>query len=213
MLRFADCTGVDYKISSVSHFTDKSVIRMHKTIPVFLLMCCLSCSDQPPKLDRLTYASEFSAVLVSKDGKCLFTSHPNGDVRIWHLSNNLRDTDSKDIPQDIRRQSGRTAIALSPDGRTLALGGPDNKIRLWEVTTNQEPTLLGLHSKEVKAVAFTRDGNSLLSAGLDQVVKVWNLETKTYKDLPHGHSKGVLVLVVSPDGKTFATATEDEIKI
>jgi RNA polymerase sigma factor (sigma-70 family) len=159
-------------------------------------------------------------ILVSADGRQLFTTDQDGDLHIW-------DTSGGKSPRRIVGGIERGVVA-SPDGRFLAWavkgvhGG--SRIRLYDVAGQRDIDRFPTFTDDASVAAFLPDGKTLLTLGRGDgtVVRFWEVESgkerrsftvvpKSDPKLPAaGRARGGLPfytarrVALSPDGKTLA---------
>jgi RNA polymerase sigma factor (sigma-70 family) len=107
-------------------------------------------------------------VLLSADGRTLFTADPEGLV-IWDVT---AEKEVRKLPVKWPR------MAVTPDGKGLVT--TDGQLQYWDLATGKpaypDNADLG-HVGEVTALAFEASGKRLVTAGLDDSVRVWDLGT------------------------------------
>jgi WD40 repeat protein len=130
-------------------------------------------------------------VVVSADGRSLFTTDQDGDLYVWHAAGGKS-------PRRIGGGIERGMVA-SPDRRFLAWTVPDvhgnSRIKLYDVAAERfiDPVL---HSSEgfsviggaATVVAFLPDGKSLLTLGSPATFRLWDLpsgqERRSFAAIP-----------------------------
>src|SRR5262249_3853649 len=115
-------------------------------------------------------------ILVSADGRSLFTTDQDGDLHVW-------DTAGGKSPRRIAGGIERGVVA-SPDGRFLAWAGKGvsggNRLWLYDVAGQRVIDRFGVWAIEDCAAAFLPDGKALLTlshAEEPAVVGIWDVES------------------------------------
>jgi WD40 repeat protein len=149
------------------------------------------------------------SVLISPDGKTLFSGSDDKTIEIWELSSGKL----------IRTLTGHThfvySLAISPDGKTLFSASGDNTIKIWHWGNGEQLRTLNGNSGCVYALAISPDGQKLVNGGADNTIKIWKLSNLS-SDLRTltGHSETIFSLAISRDGKTLISGSNDKtIKI
>jgi RNA polymerase sigma factor (sigma-70 family) len=162
--------------------------------------------------------STVEQILVSADGRSLFTTDQDGGLYLW-------DTAGGKSPRRIVGGVERGVVA-SPDGRFLAWtvqhvhGG--RLIRLYDVAGQRVIDRFPIFIDDACVAAFSPDGKTLLTLGSngESVVRLWDIESakerRSFTVAPNaGRSAGVPFYTprraaLSPDGKTLAIGIEWE---
>ncbi len=164
--------------------------------------------------------SAVGQIVVSADGRSLFTTDRDGDLYLW-------DAAGGKAPRRIAGGIERGIVA-SPDGRFLAWAGKDaksggNRLWLYDVAGRRVIDRFGAWAIEDSVVGFLPDGKTLLTlshAGEPAVVRLWDVESGT-KGRSFAVEPDALLLsqssvfttrraVLSPDGRTLAIGLEWE---
>ena len=121
------------------------------------------------------------SVTFSSDDQYLASSHYNGEVKVWNVSDwELLHT----IPR-----AGDYDIAFSPDGKMIAGTGAGN-VNLWWVEDGTRVARLPGPAGWAHPVDFSHDGAFLAVGAEDGVVRVWRINMS----LAEGRGDGVRIL-------------------
>jgi eukaryotic-like serine/threonine-protein kinase len=151
------------------------------------------------KLLPLEYESIVWSVAFSPDGRWLVSTHGDGSILIWDITN-------RELEANLRQHSGGVrAIAFSPDGKRLATTSEDHSVILWDASGRKE-AVFNEHKTRVAAVAFSQDGRWVISA--DQSGKL------IFRDLIGGETRVITppeegpsyCVAISPEGRFVATS-------
>ncbi len=162
--------------------------------------------------------SAVEQILVSADGRSLFTTDQDGDLYLW-------DTAGGKSPRRIVGGVERGVVA-SPDGRFLAWtvkhihGG--RLIRLYDVAGQRVLDRFPIFTDDACVVAFLPDGKTLLTLGSGDgsVVRLWDVESgkerRSFSVAPNPLLSTGLPFytprraALSPDGQTLAIGLDWE---
>ena len=108
------------------------------------------------------------SVTFSPDDRYLASSHYNGEVKVWNVSD-------WELLRTIQR-AGDYDIAFSPDGRMIA-GTGDASVNLWWVEDGTKVAELPGPTGWKHPVDFSHDGTSLAVGGEDGIVRLWRINT------------------------------------
>ena len=121
------------------------------------------------------------AVTFSSDNRYLASSHYNGEIKVWNVSNwELLHT----IPR-----AGDYDIAFSPDGKMIVGTGNEN-VNLWWVEDGTNVANLAGPAGWAHPVDFSHDGAAFAVGAEDGIVRVWRIDTS----LADGRGDGVRIL-------------------
>jgi eukaryotic-like serine/threonine-protein kinase len=137
------------------------------------------------------------SLILSTDGKRMFTGSYDGIIKIWDLDIN------REIMTLRGRASGVASLALSVDGKRLDAGGHDGKILVWNLadTENKLPMIGPRHGATILRWLAAPDGKRMFSGSADHTIKVWDLEGKRPNVTLRGHKAEIRGLALAPDGK------------
>jgi WD40 repeat protein len=163
--------------------------------------------------------SAVEQILVSADGRSLFTTDRDGGLHVW-------DTAGGKPPRRIAGGIER-GVAASPDGRFLAWAsrerGGGNRMWLYDVAGRRAVDRFGVWAIDDCVAAFLPDGKAVLTlshAEEPAVVRLWDVESGK-KERSFAVPRNALLLnwvpvfttrrvTLSPDGKTLAIGIEWE---
>ncbi len=146
------------------------------------------------------------SITVSADGQWLAAGTPNGEVRLWNVSDN-----QSPHGQFYKDNGGWVdSVAISSDGQWFAYDD-ENTVKLWHVSGDQSLAHIYEHESEVSGIAFSNDNQWLASRISNGVVKLWNVSGD--RSLAHtytGHDSGDEGLVVfSSDSQWLASGSSN----
>jgi RNA polymerase sigma factor (sigma-70 family) len=163
--------------------------------------------------------STVEQILVSADGRSLFTTDQDGDLLVW-------DTAGGKPPRRVAGKIERGVVA-SPDGRLLAWasreGGGGSRMWLYDVADRRVIDRFGVWAIDDCVAAFLPDSKAVLTlshAEEPAVVRLWDVESGK-KGRSFAVPREALLLnwvpvftnrraALSPDGKTLAIGVEWE---
>lgn len=149
------------------------------------------------------HALPIRALIVSADGKRLFSGSSDKNIRIWNLERRNR------FLTIAAHADAVNALAISRNGEILASGSSDKTIRLWLLPRGQRLLTIAGHDGAVNALTISPDNQRLVSGSSDKTIKIWDLNTGRLVRTLSGHRAGVLSVAISPDGKTLASGSSD----
>jgi len=171
----------------------------------------------------------FSALVISPDGKWIASRTYDQVIRIWDAATGK---ETQQIAEQAPAANGATigfigsgygypTLGFSPDGTTLlSLAGPvrgdenrrrefmptNNVVRLWDVSTGRLVRRFDQSTNAILSFAFAPDGRTIATSCMDNTIHLWEtasgkvrLQTKT----PTPGNVGLVQF--SPDGKTLAS--------
>jgi RNA polymerase sigma factor (sigma-70 family) len=165
-------------------------------------------------------------VLVSADGRSLFTTDQDGDLYLW-------DTAGEKTPRRIAGSIKR-GFVVSPDGQFLAWADKGAKggsqVRLYDIAGRRLIDRFPTFADDASVVAFLPDGKTLVTLGCGEeraTVRLWDVnsgtERRSFEAGPKSPAKRPGIrrsgswpfyttrrAALSPDGKTLAIGTEWE---
>ena len=171
---------------------------------------------------RNAHAEGVTALVVSPDGKSIFTGGLDTKIRAWNVATGeMRTFGGNDFDnrgfQD-GHTDGVTSLALSPDGSKLISGGLDKRFIIWDVNTGRELANQGGHQAGITSVAYNPSGLLPLAASADSngAIHLWDMAADTqYPNVVNAEvedvaAKAVTTLAFSPDGTTLAAGRENK---
>jgi WD40 repeat protein len=150
----------------------------------------------------LGHSDRIGSVMFSSDGRTLWTSSDDFNVREWQIAART----SRIIG---RRLGSTVAFALAPRDRWIATGDSSGQVTLLDPVTLAEYPL-GHHAGGIHNLTFSPDGARLASTGSDRMVRLWDVEHRTLEAVfPlefHGFST-----TWSPDGRSIAVSGQGQV--
>ncbi|MFT5680992.1 MAG: WD40 repeat protein [Myxococcota bacterium] len=135
-------------------------------------------------------------IVVSPDGKHLYTSSEDGGLSCWDFA-------TGDKVRDFKGHRGAVNhLALTPGGERMVSASDDRTLRIWDVKTGKSLRILKGHTGYVSKVGIAQQGERLIavSSSKDTTLRVWDLDTfKCIHELT-GHTEWASSLTVSADG-------------
>jgi platelet-activating factor acetylhydrolase IB subunit alpha len=135
------------------------------------------------------------AIVVSPDGRAVFSGSSDHSVRAWSLdvagarsaaAGDWRGHDhvvecvainAVELPKVACDGGARVWAKVAPGG-VVASGSRDNSIRLWNTATGNCEAVLEGHENWVRGLVFHANGKFLLSCSDDKSVRVWDLSRR-----------------------------------
>ncbi|HEY3137975.1 MAG TPA: serine/threonine-protein kinase [Blastocatellia bacterium] len=154
------------------------------------------------RITTIDYPSIVWSATFSPDGRWLVTTHGDGAIRVWDVSERQRAVGFNEHDNSVR------AVAWGRDGLRLASAGEDRAVMIWNTETGRREMMLAGHPTRVTGLAFAPDGKTLASVDLDGTIIIWDLELQR-EQLRFGHPEGKTLgycLALSPDGRLVATS-------
>ena len=138
------------------------------------------------------------SLVLSADGKRMFSGSYDGLIKIWDLDIN------REIITLRGHASGVASLALSADGKQLRSGGHDGKILVWNLgTTESKLPMIGPGHGGAMILRWLAapDGKRMFSGAADRTIKVWDPDGKRPNVTLRGHKAEIRGLALAPDGK------------
>ena len=139
----------------------------------------------------------------SADHKFIYAGTAYGDIRIYDLSGNLRES----IKGGDR---GTNQVVCSKDGQYLASCDETGIIRVFDKAGKLLKTLDGHGQQSIEGLAFSPNGQQLLSGAHDKMVLLWDWQDEKILKKMGPQQSQVRSVAFSPDGKYLASAGPDE---
>ena len=150
------------------------------------------------KLGRFEYDSIVWGLAFSPDGRWLVSTHGDGAVLVWDVSERRCEANLSAHSDAVR------AVAYSPDGQRLASAGEDRSVIIWDVASGRKEAVLSGHQTRVIGVVFSPDSKWLVSSDQDRNLIRWDADTRQPRwRVTIGTSDNVC-LAISPDGRWLA---------
>jgi WD40 repeat protein len=146
------------------------------------------------------------ALVLSPDGRHLFSSAGLKDIKLWDVEA------GKELQQFVWFGLCENCLAFTADGKLFAATSTNGvyppRITLFDLATGNSLAEYDGHQDNVNSLTFSRDGAWLASGSSDETVRLWNLKQgKEARVLRH--AAPVRSVAFSPDGKVLASGGED----
>lgn len=154
------------------------------------------------------HAESIGAVVLSRDGKFLFTASMDKTIKMWDLS-------AEGQPSSIAtlkvHEKDINSLDLSPNDQFLASGSQDKLVKIYSVTSSGFK-LLGSckgHKRGVWSVKFSPTDRVVASGAADRTIKLWSLDDFTCLKTFEGHTNSVLRVDYLSRGMQLVTSASD----
>jgi len=148
-------------------------------------------------------ASRINNILVSLDGKQIFTATNKSKIAILNI-------ESGKVIGYLEGHSGPVrALAVSRDGNMIASGSDDNNVRLWNTRTRKQILSLEGHTGSISSLSFSGEGTFLLSGSRDKTIRIWNWKAGSLINTVTLHRGPVSAIIPLPGGKLVYSASSD----
>ncbi|HVS36318.1 MAG TPA: WD40 repeat domain-containing protein, partial [Gemmataceae bacterium] len=145
-------------------------------------------------------------MVLSLDGKRLFTSTEVGPVVCWDLA------DGREVWRAKEDQDWCKCLALSPDGKTLAAGSDRGRVRLRDAQTGDVvgslPTREGDSFQDILSLAYSPDGQTLALTEQGGDLKCWDVAAQKWVRQVQVGASILAPLAFAPDGKSLAYGSQ-----
>lgn len=162
------------------------------------------------------HSLSLTCVVVSQDGRSMFTASKDGGLVKWSLpeGNKLKSLKGgKEAPHGSRKPT-ILCLALSSDEKFLVSGGVNKVINVWSPDTFKLLNSFSKHSGPVTGLAFRKGTHQLFSASDDKTVKIWNLDEMSYIETLFGHQTGITSIdALSADRAITSGGGDNTIRI
>lgn len=157
----------------------------------------------------------------SRSGEFLAAADEHGNIDLWQISKNSKDTIEKDaflFHKEFSRFTSTNCIRFKPNDQTL-ISCDGSTVVLWTAEGGSvDPSMVlgdatSISDDIVTCVAFSPDGEVIAVGYVNGFVKLWKLDgTKifTHKAAENGSVNSVNF---SHDGKTLAVGCTDELQL
>jgi predicted NACHT family NTPase len=151
--------------------------------------------DSGREIQKLTgHQESVNCLVLSEDGKLLYSSSDNGTIKEWVIANNTCQKTFKSFPL-IRY------LDLSEDGQILYavnIGGTINEWKIDEVTCSTKP-LAEQFSTDV--MLSNEDGKFFYSVSSDGKISKWKLSDNTCEQILQTFQDSISEIALSSDGE------------
>jgi WD40 repeat protein len=134
-------------------------------------------------------------VALHPNGKMLYTSTKDGDLRVWDIVTGLERGGFRARPAQVR------SLAVSGDGQWLALAEGDRAARVVHADTGLPYSVFRGKTETITAVALSQDGRRLASACQAGSIQVWDVTSPQEFTVLHRAGKQVHTVALHPDGR------------
>ena len=147
------------------------------------------------------------SIVLSKDGKTLFSCGDDSQVLMWNLTNTKLPPDRLEIPK--QGQDALRTVGLTSDEQWLIAGSVAGKLILWKRSAiNDLPRIVHGHGTVVNELAMHPSENVFVSAGSDGKLLLWNYDKDLFtKSLIDSVAGKISCVSFSPDGSWLAYGT------
>ena len=150
------------------------------------------------KLGRFEYDSIVWGLTFSPDGRWLVSTHGDGAVLVWNITERKREAGLSAHSDAVR------AVAYSPDGQRMASAGEDRSVIVWDAASGRKEAVLLGHQTRVIGVVFSPDGEWLVSSDQDSYLIRWDLGSRQSRWRIKSANPDNVCLAISPDGQFLA---------
>lgn len=157
------------------------------------------------------HAESIGAVVLSRDGKYLFTASMDKTIKMWDLSNIAEGGQPSSIATLKVHEKDINSLDLSPNDQFLASGSQDKLVKVYSVASSGFK-LLGSckgHKRGVWSVKFSPTDRVIASGAADRTIKLWNLDDFTCLKTFEGHTNSVLRVDYISRGMQLVTSASD----
>jgi WD40 repeat protein/predicted Ser/Thr protein kinase len=161
--------------------------------------------DVPSKkqIVHLECSSVVWSLVFSPDGKSLVSTHGDGSILLWDVSEGRQVANFNGHCKPVR------SVAFSPDGRRIASGSEDGSVIIWDARDGTKEAVLQGHASRITGVAFSARGNILASCDYRGKAIVWDVEDErpaSFTKAPEAPAWVSYGIAVSSDGTFVATS-------
>ncbi len=152
------------------------------------------------KIAPLEYESIVWSVAFSPDGKWLVSTHGDGAILVWDVSQRERVANLREHSAGVR------AVAFSPDGKLVASASEDQSVIVWDAVTGEKQAVLAGHKSRVSSVAFAPAGAWLASSDQEGTIIRWSLKRSAAELVINAPQKDEpsYFIAISRDGRLIA---------
>ncbi|KAJ3186446.1 hypothetical protein HDU85_007265 [Gaertneriomyces sp. JEL0708] len=160
-----------------------------------------------PTLTRTFHShnSMVNSVVVSPDGKHLFSGSNDMTIKQWDLSSGalLRAFTGSDWVR---------TVVVSPDSKNLFSDGNGNTLTQWDIATGALLRNITAHVDLVRTIAIAPEGKHVFSGSHDQTIKQWDVATGALLRTLSAGPERVRTVAISPDSKQLFSGSDTTIK-
>jgi len=149
------------------------------------------------KLARFEYPAIVWHVTFSPDGHWLVSTHGDGAIVIWDVS------DRRQVANLNSHGGAVRSVAWSPDGKSIASASEDRSVVLWNADSGKKQTVLLGAPTRLTGVAFSHDGKRIAASSFGTKVLVW--EQSGGSQLAIDAQAAAYCVAFSPDNRWVAT--------
>ena len=164
-------------------------------------------TDQPGSPAAITplalqsHDQQVTQILLSPNGRLLFTTAHDGKSRVWKVDEGSR---LLEIPVWAR------FARFSPDSQRLALVPNNSQVAtVVDLRTGETVELRG-HQDFAGPVAFSADSNTIATTTMSGTIRLWRLDRSANAIILGRHDQAIWSAALSPDRRRLATAGTDQ---
>ena len=166
----------------------------------------LTAKPKPKPVARLNAGAIVNVLVLSPDGKRVYTGDRVGLVREFEAQKNtlVRERQVGNWVQD---------LAMSPDGTRLAGTGPDGFARVFDLTGERATVEIPLAGANGNGIAFAPKRPFVLTSDGDGNVRFWHQDTGHTIGIPMRFLGEVTRMRFRPDSDEFAVPAGDTVYV
>lgn len=140
---------------------------------------------------------EILCVAFSPDAQQIATSHGNGEVCVWRVSDGQQTTTFRGIASAVN------SIVFTPDSESLIIADVDRVVKRLHIPSGTVQGRFYGHTGSIWKVALSADGRLLASGGEDLTIRIWDVQTGECLKILEGHQGWIATLAFAPDRQTL----------